>query len=70
LKALGFQPKSCFAGVESKVMSFIMRMPIATLAPGNSGFASKNPARHSNGGTGMVRRGIPSPSNNRPIISR
>ena len=51
-------------------MSFIMRMPIATLAPGYSGFARKKPARHSNGGTGMLRRGIPNPSKIRPIISR
>ena len=67
----GFQPKSRAAGVASKVMSFIMRMPIATFAPGNSGFASKKlgapqqrghrnrPPRHS-----AIRRKI------RPIISR
>ena len=49
------------AGVESKVMSFIMRMPIATFAPGKSGFARAKAARHSKGGIETVRRGKPQP---------
>src|SRR5882724_9699757 len=57
LKPRGFQPKSRMAGVGSKVMSFIIRVPIATLEIGKSGFASAKPAFHKAGGTEIVRRG-------------
>jgi hypothetical protein len=35
-----------------------------------NGFAIVNAARHSNGGTGMIRRGLCSPSKMRSTISR
>src|ERR1700682_5987026 len=68
--ARGLQPKSCTAGAGSKIMSLDMRLPIATFALAINGFASANAARHRNGGTGMIRRGLCNPSKMRPIISR
>src|ERR1700694_5685661 len=60
--ARGLQPKSCTAGAGSKIMSLDMRLPIATFALAINGFASANATRHRNGGTGMIRRGLCSPS--------
>src|SRR6478609_3520457 len=67
---LGFQPKSWIAGDASNTMSFAMRLPIATLAFGRNGLTNANAARHNTGGTEIIRRGLPSPSKIRPVISR
>ena len=51
-------------------MSFAMRLPIATLAFGKNGLAKANAALHNIGGNEIIRRGLPSASKIRPVISR